>query len=131
MQATTVHCGECGEPLVEASSLPADKRTPCPKCGSVRRHMAATSESSIPIKTGQKMVQKRPGFPGGPKVLTVLTGAAPSRTFGWVHLERVIDRLNNWYRERVVAPDGTVTRDVGHPLTEHRGRGSARRKTTD
>ena len=43
--------------------------------------------------------------------------------------ERIIDRKNNYYRERVVNADtGEVVRDVEQPLSEHRGHGSAKHK---
>jgi len=80
-------------------------------------------------------VQRRPGFKRGGKILQLFTGADPSRDpsrpFKWVFKNQVIDWLNDRYKERVVAPDGTVLRDVDHPLTEHQGRGSAKRKATD
>lgn len=43
--------------------------------------------------------------------------------------ERIIDRKNNMYKERVVDSDtGSVIRDVEHPLSEHTGHGSAKHK---
>jgi len=91
--------------------------------------------ATIEPMTSMQAVQKRTGFKRGGKILELFTGAAPSRDlsrpFKWVFKNQVIDRLNNRYKERIVAPDGTVLRDVDHPLTEHQGRGSAKRKTTD
>jgi len=42
-----------------------------------------------------------------------------------------IDCAKGWYYERIVAPDGTVVREVSEGLTEHQGRGSARYRQTD
>jgi len=155
MQEATVHCGKCGESLAEASSLAPDKRIPCPTCGSLGRRfdksLAATIEpltsmslgrrfskflvATIEPLTSMQAVQRRPGVKRGGKILQLFTGADPSRDpkrpFKWVVKNQVIDWLNNRYKERIVAPDGTVLRDVDHPLTEHQGRGSAKRKTTD
>ena len=47
--------------------------------------------------------------------------------------ERIIDRKNNSYKELVVNIDtGEVVRDVEHPLSDHKGYGSAKlnKKTT-
>ena len=46
----------------------------------------------------------------------------------WSRLWRTIDRRRNRYQERIVDADGAVVRDVDEPLTDHRGRGSAKRK---
>ena len=135
MQETTVHCGKCGESLAEASSLAPDKRIPCPKCGFLGQRFGRSSAATIEPMTSVQAVQRRPGFKRGGKILQLFTGVDlnldPNRPFKWVFKSQVIDWLNNRYKERIVAPDGTVLRDVDHPLTEHQGRGSAKRKTTD
>ena len=48
----------------------------------------------------------------------------------FVNSEQLIDRLRkpHWYRKRVVTDSGEVLRDVDHPLSEHRDRGSAKPK---
>jgi len=44
------------------------------------------------------------------------------------HVVRVIDRLSNSYYERIVEKEsGALIREVSEPLTNHQGRGSARR----
>jgi hypothetical protein len=46
-----------------------------------------------------------------------------------MHKERIFDRKNNLYKERVVNTDtGEVIREVEHPLSDHTGHGSAKRK---
>jgi hypothetical protein len=43
--------------------------------------------------------------------------------------QRVIDRLANWYHERVTDPTtGAVVHECDEPLTQHRGHGSAKPK---
>lgn len=44
------------------------------------------------------------------------------------HVVREIDRAGNRYYERITDPHGNVVREVDEPLSEHRGRGSARRR---
>lgn len=47
----------------------------------------------------------------------------------WTLIHRVVDRLNDWYSERIVDKEtGEVIIDVAHPLSEHRGHGSAKGK---
>jgi hypothetical protein len=57
-------------------------------------------------------------------------GASFFRLTGrWHLLHRVIDRRNNRYYERIEDEEtGEVVRLVEEPLTEHQGRGDARRK---
>ena len=44
-------------------------------------------------------------------------------------LERVIDRAKNWYRELITDPKtGKVVRYCEEPLSNHRERGSAKKK---
>lgn len=43
----------------------------------------------------------------------------------WNHLERVIRRDSNLYRETITDPKtGRVIRHVEHPLTDHKGHGA-------
>jgi len=45
----------------------------------------------------------------------------------WRHLERIIDRDNNLYYEKISNPTtGELISRVEEPLIEHRGHGSAR-----
>ena len=45
---------------------------------------------------------------------------------------RIIDRKEDYYKELVIDTDtGNVDRDVEHPLSEHRGHGSAKSRRVD
>jgi hypothetical protein len=46
-EGTTVSCGDCGTYLTEPSDTPAENRTPCPVCGSLRRTFGVTILDSI------------------------------------------------------------------------------------
>lgn len=51
---------------------------------------------------------------------------------GLVHVERIIDKEKNYYFERVVDFwSNEVIRSVEHPLSEHTGHGSAKRKSVN
>ena len=50
----------------------------------------------------------------------------------FVRISRLVDRENDRYRESVEdTKTGEVIRDVDHPLSEHRGRGSAKGRGPD
>jgi len=52
------------------------------------------------------------------------------KTGKWMLLERVIDRAKNWYKELISDPEtGKVVRHCEEPLSDHRDRGSARKKS--
>jgi hypothetical protein len=63
------------------------------------------------------------------KRLETLRGARWGADGRLVSIERYIDAANDAYRERVVevAP-GVVLRDIAEPLSQHVGRGTARRR---
>jgi hypothetical protein len=47
------------------------------------------------------------------------------KTGQWMKLHRVIDRLRNWYSEKVTDPaSGEVVHSSEEPLSDHRGHGS-------
>ena len=51
------------------------------------------------------------------------------KTGRWSIIHRVIDRLNDWYVERIVDKEtGDIIIDKAHPLSEHRGHGSAKKQ---
>jgi hypothetical protein len=50
------------------------------------------------------------------------------RTGEWNRLERIIDRVKDWYSEKVVDPDsGRIIHQCEEPLSEHKGHGSAKK----
>lgn len=51
------------------------------------------------------------------------------KTGKWMLLERVTDRAKNWYKELIIHSEtGKVVRHCEEPLTDHRDRGSAKKK---
>ncbi len=50
------------------------------------------------------------------------------KTGRWMRLQRVIDRVNNWYREIIHDPKtGEIVHQTDEPLTEHQGHGDAKK----
>ena len=50
------------------------------------------------------------------------------KTRQWHNLERIIDKKNNIYKEFITNKSGRVIRDIEEPLSDHKGRGSAKLK---
>ena len=60
----------------------------------------------------------------------LIVGSDERKSVGdFVNKERDIDHDNDRYREKITDKKGVVLREVDEPLSEHRGRGSAKFKT--
>jgi hypothetical protein len=122
-----VLCGSCKGELDESPQLDPKDRSPCPKCGAktrifnVEAHAKGTFRSKLGIK------HKRPGFKK--PIYEEVGGDDLHRKSGlWSKFLRVIDRQNNRYKEEIVNSEtGEILRSVDEPLTEHVGRGYARK----
>jgi hypothetical protein len=70
---------------------------------------------------------RRPGF--NKPIYEEVGGDDMHRKTGlWSHLVRVIDRVNNRYKEEIRnAETEEVLRSVDEPLSDHKNRGSARK----
>ena len=126
----TVNCGECGKALAEPPNLPPQERFLCPECGCQSRalEIIVSDTITVTVRERRKILGRRPGFRR--PIVEMLGGDDFNRKLGkFVKHERVIDREKNWYKERVTDPDtGQVLHECEEPLTDHRGRGSARRR---
>ena len=121
-----VHCGACDYFFNDSEN--SEGLPDCPKCGfsvktifplgQVGRLQGALCIKSIPPEGGRwisKSESKHSHF---------------KRDDEQHYIERVIDRGNNHYYERIINKEtGEVVREVEEPLTEHQGRGSAKKKT--
>lgn len=113
-------CSDCGYPLESESEK-------CPQCGS--------ELSTIVFRVIENLTLAEAI---GGKVLS--KGKKPAREFmygadysvkerRYMQKERVIDRENNIYHEKVTDPkSGTVIHECDEPLTAHFGHGSAKEK---
>jgi hypothetical protein len=120
-----VSCQDCGTRLPDSTTAPVDERMPCPRCGSLRRHVAISVSDTITVHEQLLFKARTPGE----KRPFVERKAGDDYSWSrgrWVSLRRVIDRRTNRYQERIEDPvSGEVIRDVDEPLTKHVGRGSA------
>lgn len=82
---------------------------------------------SIILRDSLSMKHKRPGKKK--PIAESFSGSERRKSVGdYVNKERLIDRENDRYKERVVTEDGEVLRNVDEPLSAHHGRGSAKLK---
>jgi hypothetical protein len=102
-------CGTCGAMLVAEDPRPGEslKTTLMPADPITRRPVPSRQRRSIQIQDGWK--RQADG--------------------GYAKVFRLVDRANNRYIERVQR-NGATIRHVDEALTEHRGRGSAKRHTS-
>lgn len=74
--------------------------------------------------TAKKKLQGR-----GKPTVTVKAGSEQYRETGeWRDIERVVDRENDLYRERIVDADGNEIKNVEEPLSDHQGHSWAKRR---
>lgn len=124
-----IACTECGAPLDEPPSLPTDQRKPCPNCGSMARTINVSVHETVTVRERIGM-KARHGVSGKPYAESV-SGADLHRGSGkWMHLERVIDREKDEYKEVVKDPEtGAVVHKCEEPLSKHQDHGNAKYKT--
>ena len=111
------------------AAAPPESRLPCPDCGSSALTIDLYASSSITVHTQVAIKARRPGM--SRPLIEVKDGDDLHRDTGrWMRLRRRIDRQRSpaWYDERIVdAETCEVVRERSEPLSDHVGRGSARR----
>ena len=118
-------CSDCGQPLTSATNE-AEARVPCPRCGSTKRTINVSIIESVVVRDGLGMKAKRPGQKK-PYVESLSMPSHSRKTGKAVHHERLIDRDNNRYEEKVTDYEtGEVIHHHVEPLSEHVGHGSAK-----
>jgi hypothetical protein len=126
-----VKCGDCGQFLPENASTPIENRKPCPRCGSAKRAVSVDIQATVSLqsKLGLKARHAKSGRP----FMEQMVGDDLQRKTGkWMRIRRVIDRVNNWYREIIHDPTtGKIVHQTEEPLTEHKGHGDAKKSKGD
>jgi hypothetical protein len=119
-----VECGQCHLPLEESPYLPAAERRPCPGCGSLSRQVNVSVSDTAQARGKVNLKGRLPGVKR-PFVEQTAGDDFHRKTGRWMKLERVIDRVRDWYHERVTDPrSGNVVHECDEPLSQHRGHGS-------
>jgi hypothetical protein len=125
--ASYTECGECGVILAQARTE-AEAALPCPACGSTRRSIGVGIIESAVARDGIGMKAKRVGQKK-PFVESLSLSSLSGRLGKLVHHERLIDRDNNVYHEKVTDYETrTVIHEQKEPLSVHIGHGSDKNK---
>lgn len=121
----STECVSCGAVLIEEKNGP---REPCPKCGGIPRKFFRECKEEIKIYEHLRMKGKHEGK--GKPFFDQRAGASfYFKTQEWHHLERLIDKDNDLYIEKITNMEtGEIVREVTEPLSLHQGRGSAKHK---
>lgn len=98
----------------------------CPKCGAIGGALNSINVAGIEIFPGVDLKVKNPRYQGRRKFIREVKSIAEQSVDGrLVRKDRLIDRGNNRYREKVTVVDtGDVVHHADHKLTEHTGHGS-------
>jgi hypothetical protein len=127
--SATVDQEKCSGCRAVVPALPdPQSRVPCPACGSTARVIEVSISDSLEFHDSIAFRQKRSGYKKA-----IAEGVSGDSFFHtavkWVHLERLIDRLANHYREKVTDPKtGEVIHECDEPLDQHTGHGTAKPK---
>lgn len=121
-----IKCNKCGSVLSDGD--PPKNLCQCPNCGSknimYKLHLSDTARVYEQIRGKVKA-------PGKKKPLREFVhGDEKTKTKGiWVEKKRVIDRVNDWYEEKVADKEtGEIYHNCSEPLSQHFGHGSAKYK---
>lgn len=119
-------CADCGFILDDDSSIPAEKRLPCPSCGSFKRIYHVTIHDTVTLREKIGMKARHPG--GEKPFIEQVQGADLHQKSGkWMNKVRIIDRDNDSYHEVITNPEtGEVIHECKEPLSQHIGHGTAR-----
>ncbi len=122
-------CGDCGAQVDEELEA-QDGRQPCPACGSTKRRTDELVADGLVIGTD---IHTK-GYAGGVSRKKGLKfeskdGDSMSTARGrFMKRCQLVDKQNNRYVKKVIDPaSGEVLRDVDEPLSDHTGRGSAKK----
>jgi hypothetical protein len=120
-----IFCFACRTLLAEAGE--PEPTAPCPKCGNTITASYRPGEEFRIVAGGFSLVSRPPK--GGRWDTKSVSKHSHFADTGDDHfIERIIDRPGDHYYERIVdVGTGKIIRDVDEPLTEHKGRGSARK----
>jgi len=124
-----VSCAGCGLTLDGSDAYSVDNRTLCPACGGLTRNVSLHLFDSVTVHESVAWKVREGGV--GKPVLEGRSGDDLHRDSGeWRHLERVVDRRDDWYSEVVRDSSGEIVHSTEEPLSEHRGHGADRARAT-
>ena len=122
----TATCAGCGALITIDPNEDPTKRTPC-ECGETARNYGIELHERITL---HDRLDTKARHPDAKKPFhESRTGDVEQADGTWKHVERLIDRENDIYREEVIDQEsGEVVHFHEEPLSAHRGHGSAKPK---
>lgn len=120
-------CAQCGTVAKDGGQMP---RVACEQCGSMARRFDVSIEAvGGTARIGLALKAKHEGATGKHKwhFEAKRIWAFFSKTEEWHHISRSVDRENDQYIEHIVDEAGNLVRNVNEPLSDHQGRGDAKR----
>lgn len=131
VDSVLVHCAACEATLEENPRAPFKQRVPCSGCGSLSRLYDVNISATL---TFHSKLTAKARYSGEKRPFVEQTvGDDLHRKGGrWMRLHRLIDRMNDWYHERVTdSAAGRLMHECSEALTKHRGHGSAKPKAQE
>jgi len=129
IESKRVRCGSCGAELSGPASTSTNERKDCPFCGS-RSRLFSIALSGIGKARSMLRLKGRRAKGGKPFIEQKVGDDLHRKSGRWMRLERLIDRVKNWYREIVKDREtGEILDRCEEPLDQHRGHGAANRKS--
>jgi hypothetical protein len=124
---TSVTCTSCGERIANVDD------PICPTCGCADRLISVSVGGSLELHSKLDLKKFRANESRTKGLANhTRTGDDLHRDTGqWRRVTRVIDYENDAYFEHIEDHDGNVVRHVDEPLSQHRGRGSAKHSKRD
>ncbi|MBR3675876.1 MAG: hypothetical protein IKN71_01940 [Alphaproteobacteria bacterium] len=118
-------CDDCGKEFDSTENS-------CPKCGSknITKHICFTENVPLNIRDRVKAKAKDDTLPSKKKVVFEYRQGfeeSQSTESGYVQKERLIDHINDKYKEVVADEDGKVIHHCEESLSKHQGHGSAKK----
>lgn len=121
-----IRCANCDADLSAGSDEP-----PCPYCGSEERNLFVHVQEEVQIGESVAGTVRKQGASGRPAQHFQSRDDFKHSSQEWVRLERLINREDDRYYEKIVDKNGNVIREVDEPLSQHRGRGAAKNRHTE
>lgn len=126
-----IKCVECDGDLGEGLNAALDESLNCPSCGSTGRKIEIVIAERLEMHS-QIGIKARHGDSGRVFLESKFGDDLHRKTGQWNHLERVINRKDDQYKEVISNPrTGEVIHQCEEPLSQHFGHGSAKRKVVD
>ena len=121
-----VVCNACEASFEDKRNVAPERRRPCPSCGSTARLFFRTVATETKVEPSLGYKGRRAGK-GKPFIIGKLGADWSVRLRRFVHLERIVDRANDRYKELVTdLKTNEVIHHCEEPLSQHRNHGSAK-----